>query len=149
MFRLAPSIVPNDASHVVVFSSPTVIGVMVNRQAYILVNHEHPYFDKDSYSIDLAVHGGITVSKRASNLELIKPLFPKECDEGWWIVGWDYNHASNMSEMMAGISCGKLPVFEEVYSEVEEACKQALQLMTESTDITHQEFEEDNVSLKT
>ena len=53
---------------------------------YVRIPDNHPYYKKSCDDLDIACHGGLTIS--GDNLEAIPDK------KGWWL-GWDYAHAGD------------------------------------------------------
>ncbi len=72
------------------------------RQAYVGIPITHPWA-KQEFTEDILctkAHGGLTWSESKLNDGLTR--------DGMWFIGWDYGHYVDMTEMVCGISYGKI-----------------------------------------
>lgn len=86
--------------------------------AYVIVEKNHPYYEKDfEYELKDVVHGGITYNESSLN-NIVKKKDEK------WVFGWDYAHAGDFSRismsfgMDFGNSNGKKWTIEEIKEDV-------------------------------
>jgi hypothetical protein len=71
---------------------------------YVIIPEGHPLHGKDYDDIDVAVHGGLTFSESAKNIDWEEIT---EEDRNGWVVGFDTAHYSDSLSNWSKISVQK------------------------------------------